>query len=248
MASPLTAKPKRNPGDGVRDLMMREMEKHLTVLVVGLMACAYLLGLAMGSGLYWLALPVVLAIGALPFWYKDIELSAKRWKQGRDGEMAVGQYLNRLEKTGARVFHDVQGPGFNVDHVIVHESGVYAVETKTHSVPDRGEAVMRFNGSVIYRFGQPLTRCPLRQAKGQARWLNGFIKDETDIDEFVWPTVLFPGWKIILTRGAKPTGWVMEPRKLPGYLAKRDAMLSPDQMVRISAALCAAQTRLDDAA
>jgi hypothetical protein len=50
--------------------------------------------------------------------------------QGRDGEIAVGQFLERLREDGARVFHDVPGSGFKVDHVVIAEQGIFVLETK----------------------------------------------------------------------------------------------------------------------
>src|SRR5690606_15806737 len=63
-------------------------------------------------------------------------------RQGRDGEKAVGQYLERLRVDGAHVFHDVPGQKFNLDHVVIAKSGIYVVETKTYSKPDKGDAVV----------------------------------------------------------------------------------------------------------
>ena len=40
----------------------------------------------------------------------------------RHGERAVGQYLERLRESGPRVFHDVPGVGFNLDHVVIVSS------------------------------------------------------------------------------------------------------------------------------
>lgn len=51
-------------------------------------------------------------------------------KLGRDGERDVGQFLERLRENGAKIFHDIPGDGFNLDHVVVHSSGVYVIETK----------------------------------------------------------------------------------------------------------------------
>src|SRR5690242_10380767 len=43
----------------------------------------------------------------------------KGLKLGRDGEKAVGQYLEQVREGNARVFHDLVGDGFNLDHVLV---------------------------------------------------------------------------------------------------------------------------------
>jgi hypothetical protein len=39
--------------------------------------------------------------------------------QGREGEKAVGQYLERLRARGYQVLHDIPGENFNIDHVLI---------------------------------------------------------------------------------------------------------------------------------
>ncbi len=55
----------------------------------------------------------------------------KHLKLGRDGERVVGQYLDDLREKGHRIFHDLLGDNFNLDHVIISRKGVYVIETKT---------------------------------------------------------------------------------------------------------------------
>ena len=74
-------------------------------------------------------------------------------KLGRDGERAVGQYLDQLRESGARVFHDIVGQGFNVDHVVVAAQGIFVVETKTWRKRARGDAHISFDGTSIRAAG-----------------------------------------------------------------------------------------------
>ena len=64
----------------------------------------------------------------------------KAIKQGRDGERYIDQYLDNefrddITGTPIRIFHDILGEKFNLDHVIICEKGIYVLETKTLSVP-----------------------------------------------------------------------------------------------------------------
>src|SRR5690606_25157268 len=70
-------------------------------------------------------------------------------KQGRDGERAVGQYLETLRETGAKVFHDIPGTGFNIDHVVIASAGIFVIETKTWSKPESGEPTVTFDGKAV---------------------------------------------------------------------------------------------------
>ena len=63
-----------------------------------------------------------------------------------DWERAVGQTLEALRRKGYRVFHDLIGEGFNLDHVIISEHGVFSVETKTYSKPAKGGCKIIYNG------------------------------------------------------------------------------------------------------
>ena len=71
---------------------------------------------------------------------KIILNKVRNLRQGRDGERAVGQYLDELRQNGHRVFHDILADQFNVDHVVISTKGIFAIETKTYSKPQRGEA------------------------------------------------------------------------------------------------------------
>ena len=73
----------------------------------------------------------------------------KSLRQGRDGERAVGQFLETLTDTECRIFHDVVVDGFNIDHVMVSRRGVFAIETKTYSKPKKGRAVIKYVGDTL---------------------------------------------------------------------------------------------------
>ncbi len=58
----------------------------------------------------------------------------ENWRLGFNGERLVGQILNRLMLEGCQVFHDFSlASNWNLDHIVVAPSGVYAIETKMRS-------------------------------------------------------------------------------------------------------------------
>jgi hypothetical protein len=67
---------------------------------------------------------------------------------GLDAEAAIGQELNQLMLDGFRVYHDFQADGFNIDHIVIGQNGVFAVETKGRAKPK--ETDNKKNWSVIY--------------------------------------------------------------------------------------------------
>jgi len=80
---------------------------------------------------------------------RTILKKVKSIRLGRDGERAVGQYLELLREKGHRVYHDILGENFNIDHVIISRKGVFIIETKTYSKPLKGEANICFDGKKI---------------------------------------------------------------------------------------------------
>ncbi len=55
----------------------------------------------------------------------------RRLNRGELGERKVAEALEDLRSSGYRVFHDLRCDRFNVDHVVVGASGVYAIETSS---------------------------------------------------------------------------------------------------------------------
>ena len=49
------------------------------------------------------------------------------------GSARSANFLQRLRADGAQIFHDVPADGFNLDHVVVADKGIFVIETKTWS-------------------------------------------------------------------------------------------------------------------
>lgn len=121
---------------------------------------------------------------------------AKRVKLGGDGEKAVGQYLEQLRESGGKVFHDVVGPEFNIDHVVVHKSAIYVIETKTYSKPEKGPPKIVFDGEKVFIRGKSPDRNPVVQARALSTWLAEVLTESTGRAYLPRPVVVFPGWFI----------------------------------------------------
>ncbi len=179
-----------------------------------------------------------LAVAALAYFlYASWRVNAdrKRWRQGVEGEKAVGQYLETLRNQSASVFHDIPADGFNLDHVVIHASGIYVIETKTYSKPDRGEPNIRFDGERILACGRELKRDPVRQVRAAASWLRQLIQESTGKSLPVRPVVVFPGWYIEPTADAKGSDiWVLNPKALPSFISHSGRQLA-DSDVKLAA-------------
>ena len=94
----------------------------------------------------------VIACGVVLFsiWrIKKLIPELRQLRRGSKGEKVVGQLLEQFRADGFKVFHDIPGSGFNIDHVIVGPQGAFTIETKTISKPPRGLVEVVFDGEKI---------------------------------------------------------------------------------------------------
>lgn len=237
MKSPLKDKPLRNPGQSldwhIIDVVLDQQVKYL---LIGL---AFWIALISNWVYYFTEKPLppfwftLIASVVFAFCYYKITRAKKKIApliQGRDGERAVGQYLELLREQGVKVFHDIPGDNFNLDHVLVAPSGVYVIETKTFSKPDTGQARIVYTGDMLIHHNGFKDDKPLIQVKAAANWLKQIIKESTGKDIDVKKVVLFPGWFIEPTAESKQSDvWVLNPKALPAFISNsREQLVSED--------------------
>jgi len=238
MKSPLKAKPLKNPGESIdiklKDLLYADVLSYLIF-------ASFIVMIALVEWLRWFKdwppnpkIYTALAVIALLIAAWKFERSRGRIKSlklGRDGEKAVGQYLERLREIGAKVFHDIPGDGFNLDHVVIHETGIYVVETKTLSKPDRGKAILVYNGTNVLKNGFAPDRNPIQQVRAAKQWLTELMKESTGKQFPVRAVVVYPGWFIQPTAEAKSSDvWVLNPKALPGFISKSALQISAEDV------------------
>ena len=169
---------------------------------------------------------------------KIIKLLNKRiiTRLGYEGEVAVGQELNQLMLKGYHVYHDFPANNFNIDHIIVGQSGVFTVETKARSKPATrnvaGNATVTYNGRLLL-FPQGVDLKTIEQAKRQAAWLTNWIGSAVGEKVAVRPVVALPGWCVKRT---SPDGIpVVNPKQFPSlfkHISPR--FLSSEMISRIT--------------
>jgi len=158
----------------------------------------------------------------------------KQMRLGALGEEAVGQFLDeKLRPSGYQVFHDVLSDSFNVDHVIVGPTGVFAVETKTHSKPARGPCNVEYDGEKVTVNGLTPDRDPVVQAQAEARWVRDLLQQSTGRGFFVQPIVLYPGWFVETTKPNVDV-WVLNEKPLLTFVKNARNSLSPEDVSLIS--------------
>ncbi len=153
----------------------------------------------------------------------------KNLKLGRDGEKFIGNFLEGLREKGYKVYHDIVGECFNIDHILVGPGGVYTIETKTISKSKKGNPQILYDGINLKIDGFVPDRDPIMQAKSQKYWLENFIERNAKVKITVRPVILYPGWYINQEVG-HPEIWVLNEKALPAYLDKEGTVLSPEQI------------------
>lgn len=159
----------------------------------------------------------------------------KALKLSRDGERAVGEFLERLREQGLHVFHDIPGDKFNVDHVVIGPKGVFMIETKTLSKPTHGEAKITFDGEQVLVQGMKPDRDPIIQARALANWLRDVVSESTGRKVSVRPIVTYPGWYVDPPpEGIRPDVWVLNPKAIPSFIDHERETLMGEEVKLLS--------------
>ena len=239
--SPLKNSPLRTPGQSLDDEIQRVLgEEVVSYLLVPIL----MIGFTVWNWLLWYQiihipnpiLMTIVVIGISIYCFIKLFKIKKRIRAlrlGRDGEKAVGQTLDALKKKGYRVFHDLVGDEFNLDHVIVNEHGVFSIETKTYSKPEKGECKIIYSKEGISVDGYKPEKKILIQVEAQKKWLEKQIAKLTGIKLTVKSVVVFPGW-YIENRNKGNDVWVLEPKALPTYISNSPKILTEEKVRLIS--------------
>ena len=246
--NPLTSNLLRSPGESLRS-RIADLDIDIALLmalfpVPGLLA--YTLYLS-----YWVfeaQKPSVVLIGGYVLsglvgfvWmakrFRGLVLQRRQTTLGYEAELAVGQELSNLGDLGFRAFHDFPAEAFNVDHVLIGPSGVYALETKGRSKPgaaEDGEKTweVTYDGAALQFPGWRDSKS-LDQARRQAQWLSRWLSSATGEDVAVQPVLVLPGWFI---RRTSPNGMpVLTGKQIRTYFEKSSGSkrLSAEQVQRI---------------
>jgi hypothetical protein len=236
--SPIKDLPLRQPGQSSREAFDQLLEDRLLFPLMfagGFCLIAFIEWIAVWfkvprSPWLWTVVATIITIGAGRFILKNWgQFRARRL--GITGEEAVGQYLEQhLRSTGFQVLHDIPANGFNLDHVVIGPSGVFVIETKTHSKPAKGASAVRYDGESVSVNGFKPDRDPIVQAKSEARWLSNLFEQSTGRKVFVQPVVLYPGW-FVEPQPPKVDVWVLNEKALPTFINNsRQASLSNEDV------------------
>ena len=147
---------------------------------------ARLLGFEGKIGQWWLYAGIfsIVAVYAL---VKAVEAFTKlrNIRLGIEAEWAVSYALSKITDPNVRVFHDIQGPNFNIDHVVTYPGGVLAIETKGRRKPNiknsKQTHKLVVEGNKI-QFPLYTDTDTVEQATRQAKWLAKELGNSTGME------------------------------------------------------------------
>jgi hypothetical protein len=242
--SPLAASNLRLPGESLHDQLIDEVfDNALLPLLIAFLMVVF-------AGIEWFRhltgqppSPKVMTFIALATcaWagikFFKARKQIENLRLGRRGERWVAQFLEGLRARDFHVYHDVPTGDANIDHVLIGPQGIFTIETKTLSKPEKGQCVIKVAPDGIDANGRRLDRNPIVQAKAQAGWLKNYF-GEAGFKPSIQPVVVFPGWFVDQQFDRAAVGaWVLEPKMLDAELAKLPQKHDRDQVRAMALAL-----------
>jgi hypothetical protein len=227
----------RSPGESLQKKRNELNEKLMGLCLVAAML-PVLGATAVPNPTYPVSLAIILtlaAVGLIPV-FKTLKVW-RAYDLGLSGERAVGEELNQLMLEGYHVFHDYPaGPNWNIDHIVIGRSGVYAIETKTRrkKKPRDGgdDHKIIFDGKVLH-FPCETSTCGLKQAQDNANGLADQLSKALAEPIQVQPILTFPGW--FITRTGKNGVLVVNAKEIRRCIVSSDRpQLSPKQIEQIA--------------
>jgi hypothetical protein len=241
--SPFTDNFLRSPGESLNKKIM-EINDRVTENLVLLITTPILLYAIYISSLHFsnpknsaLTLDIYVIAGTGFVVYSLIRLAKllnlrRSYQLGYEGEIAVGQELNQLMRDGYYVYHDFPGDKFNIDHIVVGASGVFAVETKARSKPTstdrKADAKVKYDGRCL-QFPDGMDVQSIEQAKRQAEWLSKWLRSAVGEAVKVRPVVALPGW--FVERVASGGIRVINPKNFRSIAKTKTGSNLSDQMI-----------------
>jgi Nuclease-related domain len=241
--SPFTDNFLRSPGESLNRQIMEINDRiteymFLVITVPVLFYAVYISSLHFGNSKLSTSIFtvfIIVGISVIAFYlFKLIKMLNLRrsYRLGYEGEIAVGQELNQLMRDGYYVYHDFPAGKFNIDHIIVGSSGVFAVETKARSKPTskdrKADAKVKYDGKSL-RFPNGTDVESLEQAKRQAEWLSKWLRSAVGEAVKVRPVVALPGW--FIERVASGGIRVINPKNFRSIAKPKDGNFLSEQMI-----------------
>jgi len=245
---PFTREFMRLPGQSLSEKIETTKEEFDTNLLIMIFMPVIMFSMHLSQSYFgdapesWsrISVSVIMVTGVVIYFLRKLIKNKKdltKLRLGLDGEIAVAQLVDPLKRHGFYVYHDFQAHGFNIDHVLVGPNGIFAVETKARSKPDRGsnqkDSKVSFDGQQLV-FPDHRESAPIEQTKRQAKWLSKWISSAVGESILVTPLLVIPGWWIDIK--AKLNGFYITNGANLNFITKanNNVLLSAQQIKQIT--------------
>jgi len=193
------------------------------------------------SGVWLVAFGVAAAVfGVLVWKLSSLYRTRNYWRDSFSAERVVGEQINQLMCDGCRVLHDFPlTDDWNIGHIIIAPSGVYAVETRARhkgsaSASQQAHEVV-YDGKTL-EFPFQSETADLEQARAQSERLAKVLQESLAEPIPVKPVLTLPGWYVI-TRNAGDV-MVLNPKMIDAAIITHAApVLSPERIKQITQVL-----------
>ena len=193
-----------------------------------------------------LALLIVLSVRAF---IKIRRLNAKirNCRKGLDGERYVGAIIEKASSKNSFVFHDIvcekinQGKvkPFNIDHLIVSTKGIFAIDAKNWSLPDReyNQADFVFdNGELVDSTGV-IQKELMKKIESQAKFIEDRIYEWIGKRYQVFRVGIMIGAYVQNVQGDFRKYWFINDGAFLGFFEREPDKIPLNDVLRISDSL-----------
>lgn len=202
-----------NPAQSLRDAMLDQSTIFirsisfipLVLLLLGVNFIIYLI-VRPGESIVILAIvSILLLVGVTYFLVNRARKAAsvmRELKSNSECKEAVAQELSKLLPLGFKVYHDFSAEKFQIDHIAIGPTGVFAIETvyRPQSIAESENRIV-FDGKTL-EFPSWNEDEPVDKVKKQAEWLSRWIESASGVPQSVIPVLAFPGWQVVRTEAS----------------------------------------------
>jgi len=215
------------------DFLERQVSRLIAAALIGLSTASLFSSRRVSPAKFnwdWLDGVALLTIIGCGLYYGRLMIrempQGRKLRQAIRAEQATAQELAASLAGDNRIIHDIQAGEFNIDHVVITPTGVFAVETKSRLKPPVGNGApkVKYDGKQLVFPGWTETK-PIEQAARQAKWLGDYLFKATGERFPVFPVLALPGWYIdyavrtteqmVRVINPKNSGWLLLPGKQP---------------------------------
>lgn len=162
-----------------------------------------------------------------------VHTDERAWRVGAEGEVIVGEELDKLSKLGWVVVHDVPvgERGANIDHIVVGPGGVFTVNSKYH-----WNKRVQASGDRVYVNGKATKYVHVARHEGEraSRLLTAAAGEPVSVTAIL---AIVSQHRVVKNQPTRRGVLVMGPRETKRHLARLPAVLTSEQVSRISHAV-----------